>query len=47
LGLRGKMLKESGENFILRSLMIYTAYSKFWCDNIRKNEMGGECSTYA
>ena len=46
MGLRGTTLKGSGENYILSSLMIYTAYSKFWGDKIRKNEMGGECSTY-
>ena len=46
MGIRGTRLKGSVENCILSSLTIYTDYSKFWGDKIRKNEMGAECSTY-
>jgi hypothetical protein len=36
----------SGENFVMRSLMIWTAHQLFFGDKIEKNEMGGACSAY-
>ena len=35
----------SGENYIMRSLMICTAHQCYSCDQNEKNEMGGACST--
>ena len=42
-------VKGSGENYIIRSLMICTPYTiQSYCagDKIEKNEMGGACSAY-
>jgi hypothetical protein len=36
----------SGENVIMRSLIIFTPHPLLWGDNIEKNEMGGACSMY-
>jgi hypothetical protein len=38
---------ESGENYIMRSLMICTLHRIFFGDQIKKNEIGGAGSTYA
>ena len=43
--LRGTRLQGSGENYIIRSLMIFNA-QHFSGDTIEKNEMGGTCSSY-
>ena len=36
----------TGENFIMRSLMISTSHPILLGGQIDKNEMGGACSTY-
>jgi hypothetical protein len=36
----------SGENYIMRSLMICTAHPILLGRSIEKNEMGGTCGTY-
>jgi len=36
----------SGENYIMRSLMICTPHQIFSGKQIEKNEMGGVCSMY-
>jgi hypothetical protein len=36
----------SGENYIMRSLMIATAHQKLFGSPIKKSEMGGACSMY-
>jgi hypothetical protein len=46
LGLRGKRIQGSGENYIMRSIMICTLHPILFSDNIEKNEMGGACSAY-
>ena len=44
LGETGK--QESGENYIMRSLIICTPHEYCSGDQIEKNEMDGACSTY-
>jgi hypothetical protein len=39
-------VKGSGENYIVRSLMICTPHQIIFGDQIEKNERGGACSTY-
>ena len=46
MGLRGTRYQESGENYVIRSLMICTAHQYFSGDQIEKNKMGGACSAY-
>ena len=47
MGLRGKRCQGSGENYIMRSLMISTAHQiRFLGDQIEKNVMGGACGVY-
>jgi hypothetical protein len=46
LGLRGKREQGSGENYIIKSLMICTAHPIFFGWSNRENEMGGVCGTY-
>ena len=36
----------SGENYIMKNLIICTARPILWGDNIEKNELGGACSAY-
>jgi hypothetical protein len=36
----------SGENYVMRSLMICTPHTILCGDKIKKNEMGGTCRTY-
>jgi hypothetical protein len=36
----------SGENYIMRSLIMYIVHQYYSCDQIKKNEMGGARSTY-
>ena len=38
--------KGSGENYIMRSLMISKPHPNFSGDKIKKNEMGQACSVY-
>jgi hypothetical protein len=45
LGLRQTRIQRSGENYIMRSLMIGTPHQFFLCDQIEKNDVGGACST--
>ena len=45
-GLRGTRLQGSGENCIMRSLMICTPHQILSGDQIKKNERGGTCSIY-
>jgi len=46
LDLRGTRLQGSGENYIMRNLMIYIPHSIFGGNEIEKNGIGGACSTY-
>jgi len=36
----------SGENYIMKSSVIYSPHQIFFGDQIEKNEIGGSCSTY-
>jgi len=44
LDLRGTRLRGSGENYVMRSLVMCTAHPLL-SDQTEKNEMGGACST--
>jgi hypothetical protein len=46
LGIRGTRYQGSGENYIMRSLMICNPHSILLVDQIGKNEMDVGCSTY-
>ena len=46
MGLRGTRQQGSGENYVMRSLMIFTRHPIMFGDQIEKNEMGLACSTY-
>ena len=46
MGLRQTRGQGSGENYIMRSLMINTAYHTSFGLSIWKNEMGGACGMY-
>jgi hypothetical protein len=45
LGLRGKIEERSGENYVTWSFTISTL-KYYSADQVKKNEMGGVCSTY-
>jgi hypothetical protein len=46
LGLKGTSYEGSGENYIIRSLMIVLLTTCCSGDTIEYNEMDGACSTY-
>ena len=46
MGLRGTRNQGSGENYIMRSLIIRTPHQILVGEQIEKNEMGGTCSMY-
>jgi hypothetical protein len=46
LGLRGTRYQGSGNNYIMRNLVIRILHPIRFGDKIEKNEMGGACSMY-
>jgi hypothetical protein len=46
LSLRRKRRQGSGEDYMTGSFMLGTLQQKFLGNQIKKNDMGGKCSTY-
>jgi len=46
MGLRGTRERRSGENYIIRSLIICPPHPILSGDQLEKNGVGGACSTY-
>jgi len=46
MGLRGMRLQGSGENYVMKSLMICSSHPILFGVKIEKKEMGGACSMY-